>query len=246
MPDKNIKYYISYVLSLFIWGIWWSIAIIIIIISLILTLLFPKKMHDPIGKMICVILVYSAFIFPRIKGVKTVSLPFPAIFVSNHVSIFDLFISGAVFPGYPRGLELKKFFSLPVYGWLITRFGNIPIDPGHIKSVKESFNKLSNILVNKERNIIIMPEGKRTTTGKVDAFKPGAFLLSMKTKTPIVPVVFKGLFDINNKTSILIKPGFFDVIFLEPVFPENFNDEYQMSDYVRNLIVEKLGNKYCL
>ncbi len=236
-----MKRILLFIFSIILWMIWWIIAIIVIPSSLFITLFIPKKSYDPLGQILCKILMYSALIFPRVTGIDPKSLPFPVIFVSNHVSIFDLFISGAVFPGYPRGLELKQFFSLPVYGWLISRFGNIPIEPENYSSVRKSINTLLKILTKKERNIVIMPEGKRTTTGKVDKFGSAAFLLSIKTGIPVVPVVFKGLFKINNKNSIIIKPGKFTIIFLKPVYPEKFNNENEMAEYIRNLIIKKLA-----
>ncbi len=236
-----MKKIILLIFSALLWIVWWTITILITLISLPIILFIPKKFYNIFAKILSKIFMYSALIFPRIKNNKINKLPFPVIFVSNHVSFFDLFISGSVLPGYPRGLELKKFFSLPVYGWLITIFGNIPIELHNYISVKNAFKKLSNILINKERSVMIMPEGKRTSDGKIDTFGNGAFHLSKKTGVPIVPVVYKGLFRINNRNSIIIKPGKFDVIIFNPVYPDKFKTENELKEYVRNLMIKKLN-----
>lgn len=223
-----------------IWFYWGFNAVLIVLFCLLLSLFLPKKAFNPIMNILSRIFLFNAFIFPKISGYDPKKLPFPVIFTPNHVSFFDLFISGAVLPGYPRGLQLKKFFSIPIYGWLISRFGMIPIETGKITSIKKSFNKVIDILNNKERNFLIMPEGERTVTGKVGNFKSGAFLISKKTGVPVVPVVYKGLFEINNKVTKIIKPGSFDVIFLKPVYPDKFDNEDVMAGYVRNQIIKKL------
>jgi len=237
---KIMKIFFLYIYSIIFWFFWWVIAIITISMGIIIAFFLPRRFKNFIGKIISKILLYCAFIIPKHKGINPKDLPFPVIFTPNHVSFFDLFLSGAVLPGYPRGLQLKKFFPLPVYGWLISFFGMIPIETGSIKSVKNSFKKVLDILNKKERNILIMPEGERTLTGNVNKFRSGAFLLSMKSGVPVVPVVFKGLFKINNRTGILIKPGIVDVVLLDPVYPKDFAHEYNMAEYVKDKIIEEL------
>jgi len=167
-------------------------------------------------------------------------MPYPVIYAANHVSFFDLFISGAVLPGDPRGLESVEHFKKPFYGWFLKRFDEIPIDLGNRKSIINSFTRIIEVLTNKERNILIMPEGHRTHDGKVGDFKTGAFYLSRKSNIPVVPVVYKGLFERANK-SIYLKPGKFDVIILPPVYPQNFSTDDDMAIHVNSLINEELN-----
>ena len=232
--------FILYIYSIVFWFFWWINAVVVISIGIIISFALPKSFRNPIGKIITLILTYSAFIFPKHTGLKPKDLPFPVIFTPNHVSIFDLFISGAMLPGYPRGLQLERFFSIPIYGWLINYFGMVPIKPGSYKSVKNSFKILVDKLKYHERNILIMPEGFRTPDGRVNEFKSGAFLLSKKTGVPVVPVVYKGLFRLNNRMSILARPGRIQIKILEPVYPQQFSNEDEMASYVRGLIVKEL------
>ena len=50
--------------------------------------------------------------------------------VSNHVNLFDPFVLYSVVPQFIRGLELESHFRIPVYGWLMKRFGNVPVPDG--------------------------------------------------------------------------------------------------------------------
>jgi len=115
----------------------------------------------------------------------------------------------------------------------------IPIDPGKKTSVLRSLNTASEKLLNKERSILIMPEGMRTLTGELGEFKNGAFYLSRKYNIPIVPVVSKNLFEINNRKSILIRPGICEIYLMDAVYPENFKSDADLSNYVKNIIEKK-------
>jgi len=184
--------------------------------------------------------MYSIFIFPKYKGLKKNLVNFPVIYVANHVTFFDLFICGSVLPGYPRGLELKSHFEKPIYGWFITRFGEIPLDTKNRESIRSSFNAMTDILKNKVRSILIMPEGTRTRDGKLREFKYGAFHLSRLSGVPIVPVVFKRLYQRNNPNSLLINPGSFDVYIMDEVSPKDFESDESMCEFVRNIMAKQL------
>jgi 1-acyl-sn-glycerol-3-phosphate acyltransferase len=239
-----IKNIFIFIFSLLLWVIFWLSATVTISIFIIVSFFVPKRYYNPLVTLQCKILMYSVFLFPEHKGIDKGYVPYPAIYVANHVSFLDLFISGSVLPGNPRGVELKAHFSKPIYGWFITRFGEIPIDPTNRTSIKNSFQEAENILKNRTRSILFMPEGHRTKTGNIEKFRYGAFYLSRSSGIPIVPIVYKGLFERNNSTNILIKPGKFDVIMLDPVYPENFESDEIMSNHVRDLMIKKLEEKF--
>jgi len=237
---KKILRIFMYVFSIMLWINWWINAVLVIDLMILFSLVLPKATHNMLVKIICKILLFFSFIIPRHKGILPKDLPYPVIFVANHVTFFDLFISGSVLPGNPRGLELQDHFTKPIYGWGIKRFGQIPINPGNKTSVKNSLNKAGEILKKAERNILVMPEGHRTIDGKIGFFRSGAFYLSRKYNIPIVPVVYKGLFEKKNKNSIIIKPGFFDVIIMPPIYPDKFDNDDTMGQYIRGIMTKKL------
>ncbi len=49
------------------------------------------------------------------------------IFICNHVNLFDPFVIYSAIPQFLRGFELESHFKIPVYGWMMGRFGNIPV-----------------------------------------------------------------------------------------------------------------------
>ena len=70
----------------------------------------------------------------RLAGAKLRVQPAPGfdrqrtcIFISNHVNLFDPFVLYSSIPQYIRGWELESHFRIPVYGWLMKRYGNVPV-----------------------------------------------------------------------------------------------------------------------
>lgn len=237
---SQIKKIFLYITSSIIWAYWWTLAIVFISSVIGISFILPKRYHEYLVSFICKTLTYSICLKPQVIY-KCKNLPFPVIFVANHVSFFDLFISGSVLPGNPRGLELSDHFKKPFYGWFLTRFGQIPIKNGDRRSLIESLNKITKILKNKERNILVMPEGHRTRNGKVGEFKTGAFYLARKINIPVVPVVYKGLYE-RAKKGFILKPGKFKVIILEPLYPNQFNSDDEMAKVARDIISKELEN----
>ena len=103
-----IKKIFLYILSIILWIIWWTTGIITIFLLITISLIMPKKTYNVLVKIICNIMIYCVLIFPKHKGIPPKDVQYPVIFVANHVSFFDLFISGKVLPGNPRGFELKE------------------------------------------------------------------------------------------------------------------------------------------
>src|SRR5579872_5199046 len=50
-----------------------------------------------------------------------------SIFICNHVNIFDPFVVYSAIPQFLRGFELESHFKIPIYGWMMGRFGNIAV-----------------------------------------------------------------------------------------------------------------------
>jgi len=89
------------------------------------------------------------------------------------------------------------------------------------KDLKLSLQKLAEVL-KKGKNIIIFPEGTRSTTGAVGEFKKFFAILSKELNVPIVPVSIKGAIDALPKGSLFPRPWKkIQVKFHKPVYPED-------------------------
>ena len=125
----------------------------------------------------------------------------------NHVNLFDPFVLYATIPQFFRGLELESHFRIPVYGWMMKRFGNVPVPDDNRPSDLKRMWRLTRAALDSGVSLAVFPEGQRTITGRVGPFKDGVFRMALQFGTPIVPVSIVGSFEFNKKTSWLIRPG---------------------------------------
>jgi 1-acyl-sn-glycerol-3-phosphate acyltransferase len=113
-------------------------------------------------------------------------------FMVNHVNLFDPFILYCAIPQYVRGWELESHFKIPAYGWLMKRFGNVPVPDVRRPSDLKRMWRLTQDAIDGGTSLIIFPEAKRTRDGHVDVFEEGGFRVAQQLGIPIVPVSLVG------------------------------------------------------
>src|SRR3990172_4020935 len=94
-----------------------------------------------------------------------------SIFVCNHVNIFDAFVIYSAIPQFVRGLELETHFKVPAYGWMMKRFGNIPVSKGASPSEFKRLLSQAKEALDKGISLIVFAEGTRTFDGRVGPLK---------------------------------------------------------------------------
>jgi 1-acyl-sn-glycerol-3-phosphate acyltransferase len=113
-------------------------------------------------------------------------------FMVNHVNLFDPFMLYCAIPQYVRGWELESHFKIPAYGWLMKRFGNVPVPDVRRPSDLKRMWRLTQDAIDGGTSLIIFPEAKRTRDGHVDQFEEGGFRVAQQLGIPIVPVSLIG------------------------------------------------------
>jgi 1-acyl-sn-glycerol-3-phosphate acyltransferase len=129
------------------------------------------------------------------------------LIVSNHVNLFDPFVLYGVIPQFFRGLELESHFRIPAYGWLMRRFGNVPVpDQPRPADLKQMW-RLTRAALDSGVSLVVFAEGRRTITGRVGPFQDGVFRMALQFGMPIMPVSIVGSFEWNRKTSWMLRPS---------------------------------------
>ncbi len=129
------------------------------------------------------------------------------IFISNHVNIFDPFVVYSAIPQFLRGFELESHFKIPVYGWMMGRFGNIAVPDAPTRESLEIMTSRAKAALDSHISLIAFAEGSRTRTGHVQAFKKGIFNLAQKFGVPIVPVSIVGSYEFFQTGNWMLYPG---------------------------------------
>ncbi len=130
-----------------------------------------------------------------------------SIFISNHVNIFDPFVVYTAIPQFLRGFELESHFTIPVYGWLMKRFGNVPVPADSSRSGLEEMIRRAKHAIDSGISLIAFAEGSRTRDGHVGPFRKGIFRIAQNFGCPIVPVSMVGSFEFFRTGHWMIHPG---------------------------------------
>jgi 1-acyl-sn-glycerol-3-phosphate acyltransferase len=131
----------------------------------------------------------------------------PSIFICNHVNIFDAFVIYSAIPQFVRGLELESHFKIPAYGWMMKRFGNIPVShSGGTAQFKKTLERVRSHIQN-GISVIAFAEGTRTLDGHVGPFQKGAFVIAHQVAAPIVPMSICGSYRFNRKGDWMLYPS---------------------------------------
>ncbi|MFC2167590.1 lysophospholipid acyltransferase family protein [Acidobacteriota bacterium] len=160
------------------------------------------------------------FVKVHVEGTENVDPTQTYLFMSNHVSLFDIPLLAAYIPTFVRAVEALRQFKWPVYGWAIRRLGNIPIDRKNIHASIRSIKLTEQVLKN-GTSIAILPEGHRTRDGRLLPFKKLPFHLAKQSKVPIIPIGLSGLFQLKSRDSWVIHPVPITIRFGKPVTPES-------------------------
>ncbi|MDA3883416.1 MAG: AMP-binding protein [Bacteroidales bacterium] len=177
-------------------------------------------------------------LFFRYKSKGKVNIPKePCIIVANHQSFLDgLFVaSNLKFTQMSKTFfyAKEKHIRNPFLKFLANRNNIIIMDLNH--NLKESIQKMAEVL-RRKKNLIIFPEGTRSSDGQLGDFKKTFAILSRELNVPIVPVSINGAYEAMPRGRIIPRPfRKIQIEVLTPVYPENHTYD-SLSDKVRSLI----------
>jgi len=209
----------KYLVSFYVWFVGGLYFICLCFIVIFLTFFLKPETIDPFLKKSFKLLFKIIFVKVRVAGAENVDPNQTYLFMSNHVSLFDIPLLAAYIPTFVRAVEALRQFKWPVYGWAIRRLGNIPIDRKNIHASIRSIKKTEQVIKN-GTSIAILPEGHRTPDGQIRTFKRLPFHLAKQAKVPIIPIGLSGLFQLKSRDSWVIRPRSIFIRFGKPVFPE--------------------------
>lgn len=142
---------------------------------------------------------------------------FPAIYVSNHSSVLDIFLGIWLSPVGVCGVAKKEVIWYPFFGQLYLLSGHLRIDRQNRERAVEALKQTADDVRRYNLGIWIWPEGTRARDGRLQPFKKGFAHLALATGLPIVPVVVSGAHRAWRKNSLEIVPCTLQVQVLEPI-----------------------------
>ena len=167
-------------------------------------------------------------------------------FVSNHVDLWDAFIIYSAIPQFVRGLEHESHFKIPAYGWMMKRFGNVPVPPeGNLAKYKHMM-KLTRAALEQGISLIVFAEGSRTLDGLVKEFNPGVFRMAIQFGYPIAPMSIVGAFEFSRKGDWKLFPSKIVVHMHEQISTEGMtkDDVDSLRRRVQEIVAQPVNEYY--
>lgn len=152
---------------------------------------YPGKIWS---QLICYILLIPVEVHGREKIHKRTSY----VFVPNHQGAFDIFLIYGFLGRNFKWMMKKSLRKLPFVGKACESGGHIFVDRSSPSKVRHTMEQAEASLVNGV-SLVVFPEGARTWTGRMGAFKRGAFQLADDLQLPVVPVSINGSFRILRR-----------------------------------------------
>ena len=170
----------------------------------------------------------------KVTGLENIPADGPFVLMSTHNSHFDIPILMKTVPRQFRIVAKKILFKIPLFGWIMSAAGYVSVDRGDKNQAFASLDKAAESVIS-GMPLLIFPEGTRSHDGKLGRFKKGGFVLTTKAKSPVVPVIVDGTFDVLPKTTVRVKRGSVKVTFLKPIDTGSYTYETkeELMEHVR-------------
>lgn len=158
---------------------------------------------------------------------------------ANHQGLFDIPAVVATCP-HPIGVILKKeLANVPFVKQIAKCSYSFPLDRENVRQSMQVMNKVAEE-VNKGRNYLIYPEGKRSRMGnKMLDFHGGSFKCVLKTSCPVLPIALIDTHKVLDEKGC--KQTEAQIHYLPPVYYEEYKG--LSSKELAELIHSRIENK---
>jgi 1-acyl-sn-glycerol-3-phosphate acyltransferase len=153
----------------------------------------------------------------RIEGLEKIAPDGSYVFVSNHLSYMDTPVVLANIPVQFRFLAKSGLFQIPLLGTHLARAGHIPVPRDDARAAVKTMTTAAQAIRDRGISLLIFPEGGRSQTGELAAFKEGAAYIAIRAGVPLVPVALKGTREILPFGSAHVRSGLVTMRIGEPV-----------------------------
>jgi 1-acyl-sn-glycerol-3-phosphate acyltransferase len=190
------------------------------------------------------LLVRAAGIRVRLHNAERMQSGAPRIYLSNHVSWFDVLTLAAVLPRY-KFVGKAELFRIPIFGHAAHAAGMIAIERENRKSAFESY-RVAAERIRAGASVVVFPEGTRGRSYALRQFKKGPFVLAVAAGVPIVPTIVHGTIEVMRRDSFRVRSGVVDIHFLEPIDTEGltYEDRNRLSRAAWDRMSEAMRELY--
>jgi 1-acyl-sn-glycerol-3-phosphate acyltransferase len=176
------------------------------------------------------------------EGLERLSDPRNTVVMSNHVSLLDAPVLFQVLGVDFKAVTKKEVFAAPFFGAVLRMAGFIEVDRSDREQARRAMDRTA-LSLREGACFLVFPEGTRSRTGEMGAFKKGAFVAAMESGSRILPVALTGTRELMPKGRFAIRPGTVRVRVLDPVDAGSYSyaDRDRLIGEVKRRIAEALA-----
>jgi 1-acyl-sn-glycerol-3-phosphate acyltransferase len=157
-----------------------------------------------------------------IEGVPVPPPSEPFVVMSNHQSLYDIPIIYQTLKRRIRMVAKSELFTVPVWSQAMRASGMIELNRSNRRAALESLKK-AGVQIREGVNVWIAPEGTRSRTGVLGAFKSGGFHMAMEAGVRILPITIVNSGKILPAKGYVMTPGLtVNVVVHDPIDPKEF------------------------
>lgn len=239
-----LKSFFKKIVSAYIWLSAGGTFLFAALFGIVAFNIFPAAKINFLYKRILRFVFWLAFVRVKVHNKPEIQKGQAYLYFANHTSIADVPLMGAYLPTFSNAVEAQSHWSWPIYKHLIKAYGQIPINR---KNVRASYKSMSIALerLKNGKSIIIFPEGHRTRTGKMQAFKKLPFSIAKKSGAVIIPISVCGMWKLSPGDGFEKNPATINMYFHKPLRPEDYQElsPEQLQEKVFEMISSKVENK---
>ena len=117
---------------------------------------------------------------------------------------------------FPREHGRLSWFTNSLNYYLAVFFFNAFPLPQREAGARQTLRYIGELLADRQ-SLLIFPEGRRSQSGAIDAFRPGIGMIASKLGAPVVPVRIDGLQHVLGVGRRMARPGRVRVAFGQPL-----------------------------
>jgi 1-acyl-sn-glycerol-3-phosphate acyltransferase len=176
----------------------------------------------------------------QVEGIEKISPEGSYVFVTNHASYMDTPVVLANIPAQFRFLAKKGLFQIPWLGGHLARAGHIPVPREDPRATVRTMALAAQTVRDRGISLLIFPEGTRSRTGEIGAFKEGAAYIAIKAGAPLVPIALTGTREVLPFGSGNIRGGPVTMRIGDPIQTSGLtlHDRVRVTEELRNRILE--------
>jgi lysophosphatidate acyltransferase len=183
------------------------------------------KLCNYYGKIVGYSIVRIAGVNPVVRNSARINQAHPAIYVANHASTLDAFLSIWLCPIGGSGVMKRQVYRIPFFGQLYMLSGHLALNREDKSKAIAAMDDIVQVVQRHRISIWIMPEGTRSRDGRLLPFKLGFVHMAIATGLPIVPVIIHGAHKTWVKGSTYVEPTPIEVDVLDPIPTTNWRVE---------------------